>query len=208
MVKQSRQHTTLFTKEQGKTMRKSIQFAAILAAVALVLPAGAWAASVSDAKSVNITVGNALSIIADPAGAINLQFNSATGAETGSISTAGTIGYVVQANAMNNAAIPGAVSAKINAPISGMTFQAAAGGLAYIPAAGSPAGNATLNPVSTSAVPITIAGTNLFDKPVSTGNQGQVLNGVAFVSYVAVADRDLADADGGSLTVTVTLKDT
>ncbi len=186
-------------------MRKFMRFAVALAMLALVVPGKAWAASVDDSDTVTVNVGNVLSIT-DEVGNFTLTFDSTTGTVAGSVTAGQTVGYVLRANNMSNSAIAGALSAKISTALDGITFRANAG-MAYTATPGSDAGNATLNPVSSGAVNIGTSATALYDKPSSTGNQGKVLNGTAFVNWGAVAARDLADADGGSMTLTVTLKD-
>ena len=183
-------------------MKKLMRFAMTLAMLALAVPGSAWAASVNDADTVTIDVANILSIT-DEVGNFTLTFLT-DGTTAGSVSSGQTVGYILRANNMSNSAIAGALSAKINAALDGITFRANSG-MSYV--SGGSSGDATLNPVSSGAVNIGTSATALFDKPASTGNQGKVLNGTAFVNWGAIADRDLADADGGSVTLTVTLKD-
>ena len=186
-------------------MKKRIHFAIAFAVLAVALPRSAWATSISDTDTVTVDVGNILSI-EDSEGNFSLSFNNVTGTVAGSASTGKTVGYVLRANNMSNSAVSGALSAKISSALDGITFQANSG-MTYTPTAGASAGNATLTPVSSGAVPVGTTATALFDKPASVGTQGQVLNGTAFINWGAVAARDLGDADGGSMTLTVTLKD-
>ena len=173
-------------------------------AAALVLGAitPVWAGSVNDVDNVTVTVNSTLSIT-DPTGDFTLAFNQTTGTANGVISTPQTVVYTVNANNMPNTALAGTVSARLNAALGGMDIKGSIG--PYVNKGS--AGSATLNP--SAAVPITIGTTavNLMDKPATTGAAGKVLNGDFGVSYTATATRDLAANDGGTVTLTVTLKD-
>ena len=184
-------------------MKKITQFAMSLAAVLALGMPGAWAASVDDTDTVTITVNNILSI-SDEVGPFTLAFDNDTGTVSGSASTGQTVGYLVQANNLPNAAVAGALSAKISALLDGITFRANSG-MAYNNTGSS--GNAILAPVDSGPVVIGTATTALADKPASTGAQGKVLNGTYFVNWGAIANRDLSDTDGGAVALTVTLKD-
>jgi len=171
------------------------------AALAVVLPGGAaWAGSSDDSDTVTVNVSPVLSIT-DTVGNYTLTFADFA---AGSLTNGQTVSYTVKANNMTNSAITGAVSAKISALLDGITFQANPGRTFVNNGA---ANNATLTESIAGVIVIGTTAVNIMNKPASTGNQGKVLNGTVFVNYSARALRDLSVADGGAVTVTVTLRD-
>lgn len=183
-------------------MSKFMRFALVLAMLAVVLPGSAWAANVvNDVDTVTVAVQPTISI-SDATGNFSLTFtDTAPNALTNNFQT---VGYVVQANTMPNSALTGALSARISALLDGINLLALtdrvfnnAGSASNAVLTESPGGTVT---VGTSPVP-------LMDKPASTGSSGMILSGTAFVSWRAQATRDLTSTDGGSVMLTVTLKD-
>ena len=178
---------------------RSMRWAVFAAAIVLGLTHPAWAGSSNDTDDVTFAVGNSLSIT-DTMGNFTLTFANTT---NGSDSDNKTVIYTVTANNMPNTALTGAVSAKINALVSGITLKANPG--AYTN--NGSAGNATLDTAVATYTDVTTTAVNLYNKPVTTGAQGKVLNGLVGINYKATATRDLAASDGGTVTLTVTLKD-
>lgn len=182
-------------------MKKITQIAMILALMAaVVVPGAAWAATADDADTVTVSVPSILSI-SDETGNFTLTFLSSA---NGGVTNGQTVGYQVQANNMPNSALAGALSAKINTLIDGITIRANEG-RTYVN--NGTASNAILEDASASVINMGTTATAVMNKPASTGASGQILNGTAFVNWGAVATRDLTTADGGSATLTVTLKD-
>lgn len=184
-------------------MKMLTRFAAVFAMLAVVLPGAAWAGSADDADTVTVSVPASIGI-SDEAGNFTLTF--ANGSSTNSISSNKTVGYIVNSNTMPNAALAGALSAKISSAITGVTLQANMASDSYTNVG--TASNAILTPVNT-ATPVAVGTslTALANKEESSGAAGQILNGTFFVSWNAKATADLSPGDGGSTTLTVTIKD-
>jgi|GEM_PF-2659663 len=181
-------------------MRKQIRFTAILAVLTAVLPSAAWAASVDDADTVTVSVPTILSI-SDSTGNFTLTFTSAV---SGGTTNFQTVGYAVQSNNMPNAALTGALSAKLSALLDGINIRAL-GSRTYTNSG--TASNAVLTEAPSGVVTIGTSATGIMDKPASSGNSGKILSGTAFVAWQGQSTRDLTTSDGGSVTLTVTLKD-
>lgn len=182
-------------------LRSTRKFGALVLALAILAVAGpVFAATNNNADTVTVAVGNVLSIT-DTQGDFTLTF---TDTVNGSSSSRQTVIYTVQANNMPTTALTGAVSAKISAALSGVTIKGD-------PAATSTnlgsSGNIVLSESAANDISVGTTAVNLMDKGATTAPQGKVLNGNFGVSWVAVATRDLADTDGGNVTLTVTLKD-
>lgn len=181
-------------------MKKLARWMAVLALLVLGTPAGAWAASVDDVDTVTVTVPTILSI-SDSTGNFTLAFTSAA---SGGRTNFQTVGYDVSANNMPNAALAGALSGKISAALSGINLRALSG-RTYINSGS--ANNAILLESSGGEVTVGTTAVALFDKPASVGSEGKVISGRAFLAWQGLATRTLTTSDGGSVTLTVTLKD-
>lgn len=181
-------------------MKELMRFAVALAMLALVMPSGAWAVVANDSKTVTVSVPTILSI-SDEAGPFILTFADAA---SGGTTNGQTVGYIVKANNMPNSELIGALSAKISALLSGITIRANPD-RTYVNAGS--ASNALLRESSAGFINLGTTAVNIMDKLASTGASGKILSGTAFVNWGAVATRDLALTDGGSVTLTVTLKD-
>ncbi len=184
-------------------MRKRlVSFAIGIAILAMgIVPAAVWANTVNTAATVTVQVPAILSISDNGTGNFTLTFQSAA---AGGTTNGQTVGYAVQANSMPNSALTGALSAKISALLSGITIRANSG-RTYTN--NGSASNAVLQESSAGLINLGTTAVNIMDKPASTGNSGKILSGTAFINWGAVADRDLTTTDGGSVTLTVTLKD-
>ena len=170
------------------------------AALVVALPGAVWALTADNADTVTVSVPTILSI-SDEIGNFSLAFtNSANGGTT----NFQTVGYTVNANNMPNTALAGALSAKINALLSGIAIKAL-GTRTFTN--GGTVSNAVLTEAPVGPVTIGTTATGIMDKPALAGTSGKILTGTAFVAWQAVATRDLTTADGGSVTLTVTLKD-
>ena len=171
------------------------------AALVLGVAHSALATVSNDADTITISVDPILSI-SDEVGNFTIKFTNATGSAAGSISEGQTVGYLVQANTMPNTALAGALSAKIGTAFTNIELRAVGG--SYV-------NNGTVsNAVLASAGDPIVVGTTgvaLANKPVSSGTPSKILNGRFFVNWNAKALADLATGDGGSATLTVTLKD-
>lgn len=183
-------------------MNKMIRFLAVFALLAVALPSGAWATSVDNADTVTVSVPSSIAI-SDETGNFTLTFSN--GSSTNSESTGQTVGYLVTANTMPNAALAGALSAKISSAITGVTLQANMANDSF-QNLGS-ANNAVLTATQTTPLAVGTSVVALANKPASTGTPGQILNGRFFVNWNAKATQDLAPGSGGTTTLTVTLKD-
>lgn len=187
---------------------RSMYGALIMAALVLGAARSAWAGPPSNNNdNVTVKVEPALSIT-DEVGNFTIEFNSLTGSAAGDVSTGQTVGYIVRANTMPNAALAGALSAKINATLTNIQLRASTDATAYVN--GGTASNAILTPVNTDTANPTVVGTTavaIFDKPASTGSAGKVLRGTAYMNWNAKATADLVPGDGGTVTITTTLKD-
>ena len=182
-------------------MKKSMKYAMIaLAVLAMALPGAAWALTANDADSVTVTVPTILSI-SDDVGNFTLTF---TGSAAGSTTNGQTVGYIVDANNMPNTALTGALSAKISALLSGITIRA---NPARTYVNDGSASNAVLTESTAAVINLGTTAVNIMDKPASAGSSGKILHGRAFVNWGAVADTDVTTANGGTVTLTVTLKD-
>ena len=191
-----------------KTLR-SMQAAVVFAAALLLgVTHSAWATSASDTSdNIQVTVASVLSITDEFTGPIVLTF-SADGSATGSLSSGQTVGYIVNANTMQLAALNSALTAKLSAPVTNVDIRGSTAADAYVNAG--TGSNAILVPFNTSAASPTVIGTSdtrMFDKPTSSGNPGKVLKGTAYINWNAKATADLVPGDGGVVTLTVTLKD-
>ena len=175
-------------------------FAAIGLCLALGIGSAAWADSDDFSHTVTVSVADTLSITFEDDPNFTLTFADDFG--QGSVSTGKTVVYTVRANTMSLSAIPGAVSAKISAALSGIDLKGFPGDYTNE----GTSGYAVLEKVGAEAVIGTTA-TALFNKPASSGSSGSLLKGKAPVHYRAVATRDLSTSDGGTVTLTVTLKD-
>ena len=170
------------------------------AALVVALPGAGWALTADNADTVTVSVPTILSI-SDEIGNFSLAFtNSANGGTT----NFQTVGYTVNANNMPNTALVGALSAKINTLLSGINIKAL-GTRAFTN--GGTASNAVLVEAPVGPVTIGTTATGIMDKPALAGTSGKILTGTAFVAWQAQATRDLTTTDGGSVTLTVTLKD-
>ncbi len=181
-------------------MKKLVRVAVTLAMLALVVPGSAWASTVDDARTVTVSVPTILSIT-DETGPFTLTFADAA---SGGTTNGQTVGYIVKSNNMPNSALTGALSAKISGLLDGITIRANPG--RTYTNAGS-ASNAVLQESSASFINLGTTAVNVMDKPALAGASGKILSGTAFVNWGAVATRDLSLADGGAVTLTVTLKD-
>lgn len=189
-------------------MRKLTEISVVIAALAVIaVPGAVWAAQEGTRSSVTVAVPSMLSITQD-VGDFTLKFEDS---KAGSVTNGQTVGYVVMANNMTNEFLRGAVSYAISAADGRDSLD----GIIIGP--NSPAGyrnrglpeNATLEPsifefrggrlISTTRY--------IMDKPPSSGPAGKILNGIVYVNWGAYAYRDLTPADGGSVILTVTLKD-
>lgn len=189
----------LITKKEHKKMGRLARWMAVLALLVFA-PASVWAASVDDADTVTMTVPTILSI-SDSTGNFTLTFSSAA---SGGRTNFQTVGYTVSANAMPNAALAGALSGKISAALSGIELRALTG--RNFTNTGT-ANNAVLVESPGGEVAVGTTAVALMDKPISTGSEGRVLSGTGFVAWQGLATRTLTTSDGGSFTLTVTLKD-
>lgn len=203
----------VFSQKNGKPERKTKMSRSrslrwlVVAALVLGATHSAWATSANNNDNATVQVQPVLSIT-DEVGNFTIQFNDATGSATGSISTGQTVGYIVKSNTMPNAALAGALSAKINTTLTNIQLRASTDGSAYVN--GGTASNAVLTPVNTDTNNPTVVGTTavaIFDKPASSGAAGKVLNGTAYINWNAKATADLVPGDGGTVTITTTLKD-
>lgn len=186
---------------------RSMYWVLIVAALVLSAAHSAWATESNNADSATVTVASVLSI-SDEVGNFTIAFNNATGSSSGSVSTGQTVGYIVNSNSMPNTALAGALSAKISALLTNIQLRATTDATAYVN--DGVAANAILTPVNTDTANPTVVGTTavaIFDKPVSTGAAGKILKGRAYINWNAKATADLAPGDGGTVTITTTLKD-
>ena len=177
---------------------RSMRWAVFAAAVVLGLTRPVWAGNASDNSDVTFAVGNSISIT-EATGNFTLTF---TDTVNGSVSSGETVIYTVKANNMPNAALTGAVSAKVSALVDGISLKAFPGDYTN----SGTSGNAILSKVAAEMV-IGATAVNIYNKDAGSGNQDKVLNGTIPIHYRGVATRDLADTDGGTTTLTVTLKD-
>lgn len=187
---------------------RSMRWIVLVAALTLGAVHSAWAATASDSDSVTVTVAPVLSIADVEVGNFTLAFDNTTGSSTNAISTGQTVGYAVKSNNMPNAALPGALTAKISGLLNNIEILGFTAADGYVNEGA--AGNAILEPVNTSEASPTVIGTtavNMYNKPSSVGTAGKFLQGRAFIHYRAKALSDLVPGDGGTVTVTVTLKD-
>ncbi len=183
---------------------RSMRWAILAAALTLGVTHSAWAATASDADSLTVSVASILSIT-DEVGNFTITFDNNTGSAAGSISTGQTVGYAVNANNMPLTALNSALTAKLSALLTNIQVRGSTDATAYVNGGG--AGNAILAPFNTDTNAPTVIGTTdtrMFDKP-ATGNK--VLKGTAYVNWNAKATADLIPGDGGTVTLTVTLKD-
>lgn len=185
-----------------KTLRSMRWLVGLAATVVLWTGAAAWAAESNDIDNVTVQINSALSIT-DVVGDFTLAFDNTTGTVNGSTSTGQTVIYTVSANNMPNTALTGAVSAKIASALNGIDIKGDPGTYTNTGSTG----NATLNESAADFITIGTTAANLMDKPATTGPAGKVLNGNFGVHYRAMATRDLAVGDGGTVALTVTLKD-
>lgn len=179
------------------------KFAQLIGVAAVILAAGmpaAWAASADDADTVTVSVPTVLSI-SDETGNFTLAFASSANGGTTNFQT---VGYAVSSNNMPNSALTGALSAKVSALLDGINIRAL-GGRTYTN--NGSASNAVLTESPTGPVTIGTSATGIMDKPALAGSSGKILTGTAFVAWQGKATRDLTFSDGGSVTLTVTLKD-
>lgn len=177
---------------------RSMRWAVFAAAIVLGLTRPVWAGNASDNSDVTFAVGNSISIT-EATGNFTLTF---TDTVNGSVSSGETVIYTVKANNMPNAALTGAVSAKVSALVDGISLKAFPGDYTN----SGTSGNAILSKVAAEMV-IGATAVNIYNKDAGSGNQDKVLNGTIPIHYRGVATRDLADTDGGTTTLTVTLKD-
>ena len=182
-------------------MKKLTQWIMMGTAMLVVaLPGAGWALTADNGDTVTVSVPTILSI-SDTVGNFSLVFtNSANGGTT----NFQTVGYTVNANNMPNTALAGALSAKVNTLLSGINIKAL-GTRTFTN--GGTVSNAVLTEAPAGPVTIGTTATGIMDKPALAGTSGKILTGTAFVAWQAVATRDLTTADGGSVTLTVTLKD-
>jgi len=173
---------------------------AIVLAMVLGLSPATWAASADHNSNVEVRVGTILSITFEDDPNFQLVFD--TDFSQGAVSSGKTIVYKVRANNMSLAAIQGAISAKISTALSGIDIKAFPGD--YLNDGAS--GYATLDKVADEVV-VGTTPVRIFDKPASSGSSGKLLTGRVPIHYRAVATRDLSTTDGGTFTLTVTLKD-
>ena len=178
----------------------SIWFAvAVLFASVAALPA--FASSDDFVHVATVTVGTILSIETGDDPNFTLAFSDFA---SGAFSQGKFVNYIVRANNMTTSALTGAVSAKINAALDGITIVNTP--QTYVNDGTS--SNAVLTELGGGS-PIAVGTTsvNLYNKPTSSGAEGKILKGQAPTYWQARADRDLAPGDGGTVTITVTLKD-
>lgn len=186
---------------------RSMQWMFVAAAFALAATPSAWAATADDSDSVTVTVDPVLSI-SDEVGDFTITFTNATGSAAGDVSTGQTVGYIVKSNTMPNAALTGALSAKLSTTLTNIEIRGTTDGTSYVNDGS--ASNAILEAVNTDTANPTVIGTtatSMFNKPSSTGTAGKILDGRAFINWNAKATADLVPGDGGTVTLTVTLKD-
>lgn len=173
---------------------------ALFAAILSCLATPARAAQSNDADTATVLVPNVISIT-DTVGNFTLTFADVV---SGSLTNRQTVVYDLKANNMPNTALAGVVSAKISALLSGITIK---GDPADTSTNNGSAGNIVLNQSGSGDITVGTTAVSLLNKAATIGAQGKVLKGNVGVSWVAVADRDLASTDGGAVTLTVTLKD-
>ena len=173
---------------------------AVFAAVLSLVAAPAWAGQSNDVDTATVIVPNILSIT-DTVGNFNLTFADIV---TGSQTNRQTVIYTLKGNNLPNTALTGVVSAKISTLLSGITIK---GDPAATSTNNGTSGNIVLSESVAGDIAMGTTAANMADKAATVGVQGKVLNGSLGVSWVAVADRDLAVTDGGPVTLTVTLKD-
>jgi hypothetical protein len=189
-----------------KAMR-SMPLAVFAAALVLGVTHSAWAGTVDKNHVVTVNVNPILGISSET-GDFTLAFTSATGSGANAVSTNIVAAYNVEANSMPNAALAGAVSAKLSALIPNIEIRGTTAADSYTNLGSASA--AILSPVNTSETTPTVVGTAataFFDKPTSSGGAGRVLHGTAYVSWTA---KTLVEQQAGTLgtpTLTVTLKD-
>ena len=182
-------------------MKRFMQWIVMGTAVLVVaLPGAAWALTADNADTVTVSVPTILSI-SDEVGNFPLVFTSSANGGTTNFQT---VAYTVNANNMPNTALAGALSAKINTLLSGIAIKAL-GTRTYTN--GGTSSNAVLTEAPVGPVTIGTTATGIMDKPALAGSSGKILTGTAFVAWQAQATRDLTTADGGAVTLTVTLKD-
>lgn len=171
-------------------------------ALCMALTAGstAWAGTANQTHALTVKVGDILSITVGEDPNFTLTFDTDFG--NGAVSTGKTFSYIIRSNTMPLSALAGAISAKISATLSGINIKAFPGDYTNEGVAG----YATLTKTTAETVVGTTA-VALADKPASAGANGKLLKGTFPIHYRAVATRDLSTADGGTVTLTVTLKD-
>jgi hypothetical protein len=162
----------------------------------------AWAASVDEGSSVTVNVNEVLSI-QEQVGDFSLTFENIFEDNN---STGQTVGYILYANNMPNAALPGALSAKLSKVMPGIDIKANLSSGSYTQPGG-PSGYARLVPDSTAGIVVGETTTSLMSKPTSGGNDGKILAGRAFINWSATATRILTPDDSHVVRLTVTLKD-
>ncbi len=174
---------------------------AVVFSLSMGLNPGVWAGSSNNNDTVTVKVAPILSI-SDEVGNFELVFEEETGSAAGAISKNKVVGYKVRANAMPNAALPGALSAKLSVAIPNIDLRAVGGN--YVN--DGTANNATLvkteDPVIVGTTVVALA-----NKPASTGVSGQIMQGRYFISWDALAKADLQAGVVGNATLTTTLKD-
>ena len=173
---------------------------AVFAAILSCLAAPAWAGSSNDTDSVTVLTPTILSIT-DTVGNFTLTM---TDMVSGSVSNRQTVIYTVKGNNYATTALAGALSAKVSALLSGIRLK---GDPAASSTNNGTAGNILLTESAAGDIAVGTTAVNFMDKGATVAPQGKVLNGSVGVSWVAVADRDLSATDGGTVTLTVTIKD-
>ena len=189
-----------------KAMR-SMPLAVFAAMLVVGVTHSAWAGTVNKTHVVTLSVDPILSISSEVSD-FDLLFTNATGSGANAVSVHKVAAYKVEANNMPNAALAGALSAKLSALIPDIEIRGTTDTTSYTNSG--TAGAAILSPVNTSATTPTVIGTAVtafFDKPASSGGAGQVMHGTAFIAYTAKTLIERKAGAIGSTTITVTLKD-
>ncbi len=181
---------------------RSMQWVMLFAALVMLgVACPALATQADDVDQLTVSVDPILAI-SDDIGNFTIKFTNATGSAKDSISTGQTVGYLISANNMPNTALSGALTAKISSALTGIQVRAT-GGTYTNDGSGD---NGPLTPAS-ATVNVGTTAAILANKPATSTAAGKVMTGKYFVNWNALATTDLSPGAGGTVTLTVTLKD-